>query len=1036
MKPILFPKTATQFNTNGLGRLDFISCQVTEERNGIFELEGTIAETANHAKQIEAESIIVAKPSQGADLQAFRVYKITKPIGGQFMINARHISYQLCFITSMPFSVETSPGACPTALQGFITNAAGYTTQDFPFSFWTDVATVSSYKQTAPATIRSRLGGVEGSILDQFGGEYEWNNFQVKLHKNRGLVHPAVTLRYGKNIIDFNQEENIENTVTGIVPFWTDSEGGDIVTLTEKIVEVPNASSFPVKKTIPYDFSQSFEEKPTEAQLRARAQAYINTSDIGVPKVSIKLSFVNLADTEEFKEIAPLQSVNLCDNINVQFEKLGINTTAEIVKTEYDVLREKYNSIEIGSLRSSLMTTISGAMNEIDGVGEIITNNNIDIISEAKDYADGAASSAESAAKDYADGAASSAESAAKDYADGAASSAESAAKDYADGAASSAESAAKDYADGKARDAERAAKDYADGAASSAESAAKDYADGKARDAERAAKDYADGVASSAESAAKDYADGKASAAVNAANSYTDTKLNSYPTNNDLRQALDTATGWLTSADGKIMAKKDANGNWTELYFLSATATQNSGNVLRINENGIGFGRNGWGGAFTQAWTLDGKLVIGGTNVPELTVYTSDSISTRQILFKVSRDGITWNLTNSSMSQNGTLTIKNAFIDGGTLAVVDPNWTPPSPGDTPTDADYLFKVNGLGVIWNLTNSKMTANGTLTIKNAFIDGGTLAVVDPNWTPPSPGDTPTDADYLFKVNGLGVIWNLTNSKMTANGTLTIKNAFIDGGTLAVVDPSWIPVPPGAVPTDADYLFRVNSNGIIWNLSKSKMSADGKLTTNDIAITGGSFIIDNPNYGLDPDDPDYDMTLPDGNVPYLFRVSSGYGVIWNALYSSMSSEGEITAENANIKGTLLTGESNGKQIKLENGIISILSNGVECASISGDYNPNAQSNNRWLTINTDKFIKFEMGSGNVDITSGGNVTMDGHLNVHGYLYTKEDLVVDKTSTFRGAIHPVDSGGTSYTGVTGTYSIGGRSVHIVRGIIVSVT
>ena len=315
MKPILFPKTATQFNTNGLGRLDFISCQVTEERNGIYELEGTIAETANHAKQIETEAIIVAKPSQGGSLQAFRVYKITKPIGGQFMVFARHISYQLGFITAMPFSVALSSSACNTALQGFITNAAGYTAQDFPFSFWTDVVTVSSYKQTAPATIRSRLGGVEGSILDQFGGEYEWNNFQVKLHKNRGLVNPAVTLRYGKNIIDFNQEENIENTVTGIVPFWTDSEGGDIVTLTEKIVEVPNASSFPVKKTIPYDFSQSFEEKPTEAQLRARAQAYINTSDIGVPKVSIKLSFVNLADTEEFKEIAPLQSVNLCDNI-------------------------------------------------------------------------------------------------------------------------------------------------------------------------------------------------------------------------------------------------------------------------------------------------------------------------------------------------------------------------------------------------------------------------------------------------------------------------------------------------------------------------------------------------------------------------------------------------------------------------------------------------------------------------------------------------------------------------------------------------
>lgn len=604
MKPILFSKTATQFNTNGLGRLDFISCQVTEERNGIYELEGTIAESADHAKQIESESIIVAKPSQGAGLQAFRVYKITKPIGGQFMVYARHISYQLGFITSMPFTVAASASACNSALQGFITNAAGYTALDFPFSFWTDVNTASSYNQTEPATIRSRLGGVEGSILDQFGGEYEWDNFQIKLHKKRGLTNPTVTLRYGKNITDLQQEENIENTVTGIVPFWADSEGGELVTLPEKIIEVQNAASYPFKKTIPHDFSQAFETKPTESQLRSRAQAYVNTSGIGVPKVSIKLSFVNLADTEEFKEIAPLQSVNLCDNINVQFEKLGIDTTAEIVKTEYDVLREKYNSIEIGSLRSTLATTISGNMEDISEVNSV-TKEMIKIYDNS---------------------------------------------------------------------------------------------IDGKIEDAvEEATADF--------------------------------------PTENEVGQMIDDATTWLTSGDGYVVAVKDPQTKeWTELLFMDSADIDTAHNVLRVNTNGIGFSRNGVAGPYTQAWTLDGRLIVGGTNVPSFTVYDANN----NVIFQTTAAGTIWNSTNSSMTQDGSIKVKNMEIDKGYLRIVNPNYEKyqedpeiyiEDANYPPRTVQYIVEMgyDGTnqtidGVSWNAIHSKLSKEGELTFFDSWGDG--------------------------------------------------------------------------------------------------------------------------------------------------------------------------------------------------------------------------------------------------------------------------------------------------------------------------
>ena len=501
MKPILFASDATNFTTNGLGRLDCHDCKVTEERNGQYELEMTIAESALHADQIEMTSIIVAKASQNSGLQAFRVYRITKPLNGVFKVYANHISYQLSLIPTMPFEITASASACTNTLAALKSNAV----ETCPFNFTTDVTTVASYSQTTPASIKSRLGGVQGSVLDQFGGEYMWDNWNVYLYQNRGVTTPSVTLRYGKNITDLNQEENISNTITGIVPFWADNEG-NLVTLPEKVVNSSHASDFPFKRTVPVDFSNDFQEEPTENELRTKAQAYV--TGIGVPVVSIKLSFVNLADTEEYKDIAPLQSVNLCDVINVQFEKYGISTTAKIVKTVYDVLGEKYESLEIGSLRSSLSTTISEQ-------------------------------------------------------------------------------------------------------------------------------------------------------------NASTQTEIASKF--EKVGTEIDNATAWLTSSGGYVVAVKNTDGTWKELLFLDTNDTATAHNVLRINENGIGFSSNGVNGPYTQAWTLDGRLVIGGTNAPSITVYDSNS----QIIFQADATAMIWNAANSSMDSDGYLTMNGADIKDGQIVMI-----------------------------------------------------------------------------------------------------------------------------------------------------------------------------------------------------------------------------------------------------------------------------------------------------------------------------------------------------------------------------
>lgn len=356
MIPILYAETETQFNTNGIGRLsDAISCKVTEERNGVYDLEMVYPITGQHYSEIQKYSLIYATPADGKAPQPFEVYRISSPINGRVAIFAHHISYRLNKTVTTGGNVEASPQACTQALQSLIDNAILPTGQSFGFTFETDVVTGASFKESEPKSVKSRLLGSEGSILDQFGGEFEWDKFNVILHAERGSDN-GVTIRYGKNLTDLTQEYNIDNTVTGCIPYWK----GEEETITGSINYSKYASQYVRQKIVAVDFTDQFEEAPSLTALNNLGKIYAD--EHGLPTVSIKVSFVDLAQTEEYKDLIPLTRVNLCDTVTVQYEDLGINQTAKISKTIYDVLADKYESVTVGDITPSLSQTITAGL--------------------------------------------------------------------------------------------------------------------------------------------------------------------------------------------------------------------------------------------------------------------------------------------------------------------------------------------------------------------------------------------------------------------------------------------------------------------------------------------------------------------------------------------------------------------------------------------------------------------------------------------------------------------------------------------------
>lgn len=375
MIPILFDHSETAFTSNGICRLvDCINCEVTEERNGIYECEFEYPITGRHYDDIIIDRIIYVTHDDSKEPQPFDIYKRSAPINGIVTFNAHHISYRLGNILLNPFTATS----CVTALAQF----NNYSMTENPFTFHTDKDVAAEFSITIPVSIKKMLGGTEGSILDVYGtGEYEFNKFRVDFWRHRGQDN-GVVIRYADSLSDLKHELDYSTSYNTVVPYWANMDKTQVVTLPEKYVfsnVAPTISNnwtedgTPITddsgniiefmttdgKAVPLDLSDAWEEPPTEEQLRAKGLEYLNNSRAWLPTENLTVDFIALWQTEEYANVAPLQTVNLCDTVTVLYPELGVNTTVKVIKTVYNVLLDRYNEIELGDPVSSFAETVT-----------------------------------------------------------------------------------------------------------------------------------------------------------------------------------------------------------------------------------------------------------------------------------------------------------------------------------------------------------------------------------------------------------------------------------------------------------------------------------------------------------------------------------------------------------------------------------------------------------------------------------------------------------------------------------------------------
>ena len=379
MRPILYNANETAFETYGLGEIDATKAQVTRERNGNYTLyieypaSGPLASAFKNDMRIKSDAGLRTKN------QTFFISRIVKDSTGILKIYAKHISH---LTETMAVRNNTNAtGTAQAALAIWALNALG----GIRFDTWSDIDLTSkaSWNIADFKTARDVLGGVQGSILDVWGGEYEFDNTTIRLHRQLGRRSPIV-LEYGRNILRAEDDQDIEGAYTSVYPYATytpenqgTGEGGATsqqitVELPEKYVDGPYIGLYNERRVLIVDFSSNFKDKevPTIDKLRRLAKEYAINNRLGLPKINTKIEYVDLSKTLDYKLTQILEEAELCDIVPVYYPQIGLTSEdAKLTTIVYDVLLEQNDSVEVGVIgdgfKSSMTSNLSGKIDDL-----------------------------------------------------------------------------------------------------------------------------------------------------------------------------------------------------------------------------------------------------------------------------------------------------------------------------------------------------------------------------------------------------------------------------------------------------------------------------------------------------------------------------------------------------------------------------------------------------------------------------------------------------------------------------------------------
>lgn len=326
-----------------------VSCEVEEERNGLYEVVLTSPLTEPLFFSLAKENIIVCKPNDMQELQAFRIYNVGKYMNSMGIVYARHISFDL--VGDLVDKINLVNASCEFALNT-IFRESQYCKH---YRGYSDIINAQDYNMELSNCLEA-IAGKEGSIIDTYGNGAEILRDNTNIHVlNRRGNDNGVTIEYGKNMTGFEFVEDVDGLTTVIKPYCTiRNEDGTESILRGDLVWSDNWAVFSHPYITPIDYSDKFaeDETPTKEKLKRLAEQDFLVNKIHIPNANYKIEFIALSKCVGYEDIE--DRISICDTVTIKDYRYGIDTKAKVIKYKYDVLTQKYISMEIGEPRTTL----------------------------------------------------------------------------------------------------------------------------------------------------------------------------------------------------------------------------------------------------------------------------------------------------------------------------------------------------------------------------------------------------------------------------------------------------------------------------------------------------------------------------------------------------------------------------------------------------------------------------------------------------------------------------------------------------------
>ena len=323
---------------------------VEEERNGLFELSFIMLNTDSLFKYIKEENIVVANANDTLLNQKFRIYMTRKLMNNRVEVFARHISFDLMYDYIDNLSFENQ--SCEYALNQLFRNS-NFSTH---YRGYSDIVNAQNYNMSM-ANVLEAIGGKKGSIVDTFGtgAEILRDNENIHVLNKRGYDN-EVTIEYKKNLTGFELEEDTTDLVTRISPYakYNDSETNEEIIVKADYVDSPLIANYshPYIKAIDYSDKFGDGEIPTVSKLQDLARKEYKNNKVDMPKQNFKIEFIPLSKCVGYEGLE--DKISLCDTVTIIDTRYNINTQAKVIKVTFNVLKNRYESMELGEPRTSL----------------------------------------------------------------------------------------------------------------------------------------------------------------------------------------------------------------------------------------------------------------------------------------------------------------------------------------------------------------------------------------------------------------------------------------------------------------------------------------------------------------------------------------------------------------------------------------------------------------------------------------------------------------------------------------------------------